>query len=328
VCHTPGVTHPEPILTPLLGGITAIDTAMAGERELNAVYLFSGSEPCLVEAAPQADGPVVEAALRQLGLGPDDLAHIVVTHIHMDHAGGVGALLEVFPKAVVWVHERGAAHLADPTRLVASTARTYGAPRMHALFGGMRPSPTDRIRAVVDGDRIAMGERTLRVVHTPGHASHHVALFDDASGAVCTGEAIGSYLPWADAYRPALPPPEVDVELALASIEAIAVLRPSALLTSHFGVTPAVDEALDRSATLIGRWSDRVRDRLLEVPDADDGELAADLGRLAAEEFERDAGRPLEPELARYDPLGSIRMNAQGLARYWRKRWEAETALS
>lgn len=317
---------PEPILIPLADGITAIDTGMAGERELNAVYLFDGEEPCLVEAGPEADGPVVRAALAHLGIGAGDLAHVLVTHIHMDHAGGVGALLQAYPRATVWVHERGAPHLADPSRLVASTVRTYGEERMRRLYGGMQPCPADRIRSVRDGDTLPLGGRTFRVLHTPGHASHHIALLEEGSGAMCTGEAIGSYLPWADVYRPALPPPEVEVEQALDSIAAIAAAGPSALLTSHFGTTPKVPEALDRSAEAIHRWSERVRAYLLGTPDADEDALAADLGALAAEEFARDAGRPLGPELERYDPLGSIRMNAQGLARYWRRRWEADAA--
>src|SRR5881397_492490 len=203
---------------------------MAGQRELNAVYLIGDGEPCLVEAGPGADGPVVVRALEALGIGPADLAHIVVTHIHVDHAGGAGALLARFPGARVWVHERGAPHLVDPSRLVASTARTYGEDRMRAFYGETLPCPGDRIAVVTDGDRIVIGERTLEVLHTPGHASHHVALLDPTSGAMFTGEAIGSHLPWADCYRPALPPPEVDVERALDSIERIRAMTPTMLL--------------------------------------------------------------------------------------------------
>jgi glyoxylase-like metal-dependent hydrolase (beta-lactamase superfamily II) len=318
----------DPILLPITDLITAVDTGMAGQRELNAVYVIAGDEPCLIESGPAADGPTIEAALEALGIGPADLAHVIVTHIHVDHAGGAGALLETYPRATVWVHERGARHLVDPTRLVASTARTYGEDRMRRLYGDVRPIDPDRIRPVSDGDRIVMGERTLHVVHTPGHASHHVALFEEATGAAWTGEAIGTYLPWARAFRPALPPPEVDVEQALASIARIAALRPSYLLTSHFGATPDVEPALATAADGIRRWSERVRDRLDGDPAIDDDVLSADLGVLAAQEFAAQSGRPLEPELDRYDALGSIRMNAQGLARYWRTRAERETGLS
>ncbi|MGZ4149273.1 MAG: MBL fold metallo-hydrolase [Actinomycetota bacterium] len=314
-----------PVVAEVAPGITAIDTGMAGQPELNAVYLLTGDQPCLVETGPGSDGPVVVRALDGLGVGPGDLAHVVVTHIHMDHAGGAGALLERYPRAVVWVHERGAAHLVDPGRLVASTARTYGEARMRALYGEMRPSPADRVRAVTDGDTIDLGDRALEVLHTPGHASHHVALLDTATGAMCTGEAIGSYLPWADCYRPALPPPEVDVDAALASIDEIRSRRPSILLTSHFGATPDVETACRRASTRIVAWSDEVASALRASADRSDDDLTAILRHRAERESDEDSGgAPFD--LERYDALGSIRMNAQGLARYWRKRWEREAS--
>ena len=303
-------------------GVTAIDTVMAGERELNAVYLLDGNEPCLVETGPGADHDRLVASLETLGVGANDLAHIVVTHIHMDHAGGAGALLERFPYATVWVHEAGARHLVDPERLVTSTARTYGRERMRALYGDMLPVPHERVRAVADGDRVPMDGRSLYVVHTPGHASHHVALHDDASGAMFTGEAIGSYLPWAHCFRPALPPPEVDVEAALASIQRILDRDPTTLLTSHFGAVPEVGAACARAAERIRAWATDVRHLLEDDIDTPEGTIVEALSRRAHHEFEADAGRAFEP--ARYDALGSIRMNAQGLARYWRKRWERE----
>jgi len=316
--------EPEDRISALGDGITAIDTVMAGERELNAVYLVESSEPALIEAGPGADHDRIVAALDHLGVDPDALAHVVVTHIHMDHAGGVGALLERYRRATVWVHEVGARHLVDPDRLVASTARTYGADRMRALYGAMVPSARDRVRSVTAGERIALGDRALTVVHTPGHASHHVALHDDRSGAMWTGEAIGSYLPWADSYRPALPPPEVDVERALGSIAAMRSRRPTTLLTSHYGPVPDPDDAFDRASDRIRAWCASVETSLRREPDMSDDALRATLEQLARREFETDAHRPID--LGRYDTLGSIRMNAQGLARYWRKRWERDAA--
>lgn len=299
-----------------------IDTRMAGEPELNAVYLLGGDEPCLVEAGPGADLGRVLEALQGLGIAERDLAHVVVTHIHLDHAGACGALAQVFPAASVWVHERGAPHLADPARLVASTARTYGPDRMHDFFGETLAVDPGRLRAVHDGDTIALGGRSLSVLHTPGHASHHIALHDSRSGAIFTGESIGSHLPWGPAYRPALPPPEVDVERALASVDRIQARRPSFLLTSHFGPAPDVAEACDAATRQIRSWSRTVRRRLEQEPDADVAAIARDLGDLAAAEFLQATGRGID--LARYDAMGSIAMNAAGLARYWRKRWERE----
>ncbi len=301
-------------------GITGIDTATGGLTQFNSVYLIDADEPTLVEAASAADADRVQAGLTALGVGRDDLAHVVVTHIHLDHAGGVGRLLARYPRARVWVHEHGAAHLADPSRLVSSTARTYGTERMESLYGHTLPVDADRIRAVTGGDRISLGDRHLEVMHTPGHASHHVALRDPAGGVMFTGEAIGSHLPWAGVYRPALPAPEVDVEQALASIDRILATRPSALLTSHFGPVADVEEGCARAAQRIRTWSDTVRRALTDRPDLTQDDLTARLTELAAQDYLADSGSPID--LARYDAIGSIRMNAGGLTRYWRKRWE------
>ena len=177
---------------------------MAGRSRLTSAYLLEGSEPTLVETGPTTSVEAVTTGLRSLGLQPNDLAHIVVTHIHLDHAGGVGRLSQGFPRARVWVHERGAPHLADPTKLVASAARVYGEEQMRSLFGPVDPVPADRLRSVSDGDRISLGTRSLEVMYTPGHASHHVALVDSASGAVFTGDALGIHLPDASVLRPAM----------------------------------------------------------------------------------------------------------------------------
>jgi glyoxylase-like metal-dependent hydrolase (beta-lactamase superfamily II) len=299
-----------------------VDTVLTGEPQFNAVYVLDGDEPALIEAGPGADGPLVLEALDRFGIGSNDLAHILVTHIHLDHAGGAGALSARFPRATVWVHELGAPHLADPTRLVASTARTYGNDRMRAFFGETLPVPPDRLRSMADGDTVVLGTRSVDVVYTPGHASHHVALQDRRSGALFTGEAIGSYLPWGPAYRPALPPPDVQVEAALSSIERIRSRRASTLLTSHFGPVPDPEEGCHAAAAHIATWAGAVREVLERDPRAGTDEIATALRSLAATEFESEAGRPID--LARYDAIGSISMNAEGLARYWRKRRERE----
>jgi glyoxylase-like metal-dependent hydrolase (beta-lactamase superfamily II) len=315
------VSAPSPALFDAAPGITGMDTITGGNREFNSVYVIPGTEPTLVEAASAADAPLVIAGLESIGIGPSDLAHIVVTHVHLDHAGGVGSLTRYFPRATVWVHERGAPHLVDPTRLVASTARTYGATRMQELYGTTVPTDAGRIRVVAGGETVSAGDRALEVLYTPGHASHHVALVETLGGAVFTGEAIGSHLPWADCYRPALPPPEVDVEEALAGIERIRARARGPLLTSHFGPIADPDEGCTRGAERIRAWSETVRAVLAAEPDTDLGALTAVLTDQATRDYLADAGVPID--LARYDAIGSIGMNAAGLARYWRKRWEA-----
>src|SRR5437764_10869100 len=125
---------------------------MAGRLRVTSAYLIHGSEPALIETGPSTSSEAVIAGLREVGMGPDDLAHVVVTHIHLDHAGGVGRVANHFPRATVWVHDRGAPHLADPTKLLRSAARVYGEERMRELFGPVEPVAAGRIRSVDEGD--------------------------------------------------------------------------------------------------------------------------------------------------------------------------------
>jgi glyoxylase-like metal-dependent hydrolase (beta-lactamase superfamily II) len=308
----------------LVGGVHLIDLGTAGGAEVNAAYLIAAREPALVETGPAADLPRLLAGLERMGIGPGDLAHVVVSHVHLDHAGAAGHLVRRFPSASIWVHERGAPHLADPTRLVASTARTFGEERMRRLFGRPLPVPSERLRAVADGDVLELGDRSLEIIHTPGHASHHVSVCDPNGGSVFTGEAIGCHLPWADCYRPALPPPEVDIDAALASIARIREIEPAVLLTSHFGPVPAA-EGCERAAERIRSWAETARDVLATNPQANVDQVEDRLRLHALDDFLADAGRAATDEdLAAYDVLCSIGTNARGLTRYWRKRWEAE----
>ncbi len=307
---------------PAAAGITGVDTRMSGRSRLTSAYLLEGSEPTLVETGPTTSIEAVTAGLHSLGLQPEDLAHIVVTHIHLDHAGGVGRLTQRFPRALVWVHDRGAAHLADPQRLVASAARVYGEEQMRSLFGPVDPVPSDRLRSVSEGDRIAVGTRSLEVMYTPGHASHHIALVDSTSGAVFTGDALGIHLPDARVLRPATPPPDIDVELGVRSIERIRARAESVLLFSHFGPVKEVDELCSIASSRLRRWATIVRDALDQTDDLD--RITELLERQTSSEFDdaKDAG--IEIDMERYETLASMRMNAAGLVRYWKKRTDAE----
>jgi glyoxylase-like metal-dependent hydrolase (beta-lactamase superfamily II) len=306
----------EVTATRVADGIVAVDTMMANRAEVTSAYVVEGSEPALVETGPTTSFRSLADGLASLGLGPNDLAHVVVTHIHLDHAGGVGRVAEAFPRATVWVHERGAQHLADPTKLMRSAARVYGEERMRELFGPVEPVAAGRIRSVDEGDTILLGERRLDVLYTPGHASHHICLVDSATGALFTGDALGIHLPGAGELRPATPPPEVDVEQGVQSIERIRASARSLLLFSHFGPVLEVDELCRLAASRLRRWAGLVRDAMSETDDLD--VIAQILSTATAGE------RPSDPEAAdRYDLLSSPRMNAAGLLRYWQKRDES-----
>jgi glyoxylase-like metal-dependent hydrolase (beta-lactamase superfamily II) len=292
----------KPEITDLGNDVFQIDTKMAGFDGITAGYLIRGSRPCLVETGTAPSAPVVRSALEALGIGPADLATIVVTHIHLDHAGGTGDMAGYYPAAEVVVHERGARHLADPGRLMASARMVYG-DALDSLFGELAPTPADRIRAVEETGSVDLGDgRRLDSHYSPGHAKHHVGLLDSVSGDLYVGDAAGIYLPDTGDLRAATPPPDFDLDQALGSVRKFGALQPSRLLFSHYGPVDEVDETLRRSADEILVWVDetrrargisrdldhaaamvaqRTRDRYAALRDDADETAAAKMGRLA-----------------------------------------------
>src|SRR3954466_160620 len=163
-------------------GVVELDTLLGGWERITAGYLIEGPAPVLVETGSQSSVPSLLAALTDHGVAATDLAGIAVTHIHLDHAGGVGDVARAFPNATVYVHERGARHLVDPEKLVNSAAMVYGA-LLDTLYGRLDPTPAERIHVLEDGEDIDVGGgRTLTTVDSPGHAKHHLALHDSESG--------------------------------------------------------------------------------------------------------------------------------------------------
>jgi glyoxylase-like metal-dependent hydrolase (beta-lactamase superfamily II) len=252
---------------PGLSGITTdlglevhqIDTLMAGYDGITAGYLIRSDRPCLVETGTAPSAPAVAGALARLGVGPADLATVVVTHIHLDHAGGVGDIAAMYPGAQIVVHERGARHLADPSRLMASARMVYG-DELDGLFGTLEPTPASRIRAVGGTGTVDLGGgRRLDTYYAPGHAKHHIGLIDSVSGDLYVGDAAGIYIQETSDMRPTTPPPDFDLEAALESLRTFAALRPARLLFSHYGPVAEVADALERAAGEIRLWVDETR---------------------------------------------------------------------
>jgi glyoxylase-like metal-dependent hydrolase (beta-lactamase superfamily II) len=249
----------SPNVTDLGQDVFQIDTRMAGYSGITAGYLIRGSRPCLVETGTAPSAPIVRDALASLGVGPADLASVVVTHIHLDHAGGAGDIAALYPAAEIVVHERGARHLADPSRLMASARMVYG-DALDSLFGALAPVPAGRLRAVGDTGSVDLGGgRQLLSHYAPGHAKHHVGLLDSASGDLYVGDAAGVYLPETGDLRPATPPPDFDLGVALASLRLFASLGPGRLLFSHYGPAPDVTGILERSAEELSVWVSQTR---------------------------------------------------------------------
>jgi glyoxylase-like metal-dependent hydrolase (beta-lactamase superfamily II) len=305
---------PADIVTDLGHEVFQIDTRMAGYEGITAGYLIRGERPCLVETGTAPSAPVVRDALASLGVGPADLATVVVTHIHLDHAGGTGDIAGMFPAAEVVVHELGARHLADPTRLMASARMVYG-DELDKLFGTLAPTPAARIRAVEQTGVVDLGGgRKLESHYSPGHARHHVGLVDSVSGDLYVGDAAGIYIPETGDMRPATPPPDFDLDIALRSLRTFAALQPSRLLFSHFGPVTEVNEALDRSAAEISIWVEETR--LAR-------KAGLDLDHAAAMVAERTRQRyavladGFDPEVAaKYDRISGAEANVAGIMRW------------
>lgn len=287
------------------GGLHQIDTLLGGWERVTAGWLVDGPEPVLVETGSQSSVPVVLDALAGLGIGPDDLAAMVVTHVHLDHAGGIGDLARAFPNATVHVHPDGARHLVDPSRLVASAARVYG-DALDSLYGRLDPTPVERIRALEDGKEIRVGPgRALTAVHSPGHARHHLALHDSETGVLFAGDAAGVRLPDVGVLRPATPPPDFDLDLAVRSLHRFAARRPSALALAHFGVLdgdPA--DVLGEAEDVLRAW-------------AAVAEAAWDRGDDVATALAAAFGADPSPTMA---VLNGVHSNAAGLTRWLETR--------
>jgi glyoxylase-like metal-dependent hydrolase (beta-lactamase superfamily II) len=314
---------PTPDITDLGDDVFQIDTRMAGYQGITAGYLIKGSRPCLVETGTASSAPVVRAALAELGIGPADLATVVVTHIHLDHAGGVGDIAAMYPAAEIVVHQRGARHLVDPSRLMASARMVYGN-ALDRLFGTLAPVPPERITAVDDVGTVDLGGgRRLDSHYSPGHAKHHVGLIDSVSGDLYVGDAAGVYIPDTGDLRPATPPPDFDLDVALASLRTFGALRPTRLLFSHYGPAEGVAEILERSAEEITVWVEGTRNARAAGMDLDHAVAMVREQTLSRYAALRDDADPAIA--AKFERISGAEANVRGIWRWLDKKGEPTT---
>ncbi len=300
-------------------GVHRIDLVWNGQPGQVAAYLVDGGdELALVETGPASTLPAVFDALRDLGRAPEELTHLLVTHVHLDHAGGAGTLLRHTPRARVYVHPRGAPHLADPSRLLASATQLYG-DRMDALWGEMAPVPRDRLVVLNDGDEVRIGTRLLRAVETPGHAVHHHAYHDPAAGLVFTGDVGGIRLRRLPYVCAPTPPPDIDLRAWRESIRRIRALEPALLLPTHFGGVDDPEWHLDDLARRLDAWGRWTEEQI--GAGADSGALAAALGRRATVDIIAATGS--EAAARAYETAVPYPMMAAGLERWWKKHGRA-----
>ena len=305
----------HPLVEELDGGLRAVDTLTAGLTKVTAGYLIDAPRPLLVECGPALSVSNVIEALRGLGMGPDDLAYLVVSHIHLDHAGGAGDVLQAFPNAKVVVSEVGARHLSDPERLNASSRRVYG-PLMDSVYGDCTPIEPERVLGVADGHVLDLGAgRRMELLYTPGHAKHHIAAFDPDHGHLFVGDSVGVKMPGMAKIRPATPPPDFDLVLANRTLERYKALAPQTVFLAHYGAVDPPQEALDEASERLAEWMGVAEGAYREHSELDH------IADTLAQAFGHEA--PEDPELAKpVQLLSGFQSNAMGMLRYFQLRDE------
>lgn len=304
------------VVTELRPGLWQISLPFLMEEGIVGSYLLAGNdELALIDPGPGSMDSALLEAVHTAGFTPQDITHILLTHIHLDHAGGAGLLLQQTPNARVYVHSIGAPHIIDPTRVVASAARIYGE-RMQQLWGPIVAIPADKITMLEDGDTLAVAGRHLQVFYTPGHAIHHVVFYDQVTGELFTGDVAGVRLQGIDYVRPPTPPPDLDLESWTESIKIIRDLHPEVLYLGHFGPTRNVEHHLSRLQEKLYAWGELV---LAALREGKDERAIIDL-LIARTEPELRQATSSEQDLRRYEIATNYPMTAQGYIRYWNKK--------
>ena len=289
-----------------------LDLDFQGSAGVVAAYLVTGPfGHTLIETGPGSTLPALEHAIAATGARLGDVTQLLVTHIHLDHAGAAGSLLRRLPEARLFVHPLGASHMVDPSKLLRSATRIYG-DRMDALWGAFEPCPAERVELLADGAELACGERTLTALYTPGHASHHIAFHDADHRSAFTGDVGGVRLQGASYVRPPTPPPDIDVVAWHASVDRLRSLGLDTLYPTHFGRFADPSRHLDELLVRLDEWTGWVRQWMADglTPDA----MAAELQRKSTADI---AANVPDPGLAQaYELATPSRMTVDGLARY------------
>ncbi len=296
--------------------IETIDLDFMDTEQVIASFLLLGEDgAALVESGPTTCLDRLRAGLKEHGVSHEDVREVFLTHVHLDHAGASGHLAEGLPNATFYVHEVGHPHLVDPSKLVKSATRIYGE-RMDELWGEARPVPEDRVVILKDGEETETAGGILVAHDTPGHAYHHFAYLESGSGSLFTGDVAGIRLPGQSYIRPPTPPPEVDVEAWVRSINHIRQIGPASLWPTHFGSYEDVERHL-------GELEQRLQDWLLFVEgQMDDGSEAEEIseGLKAKGDAEMLAEGAATTDSEHYDLAGSYSMLTDGLMRYVTRR--------
>ena len=292
--------------------IEIMDLGFMGTEGIIASFLLVGEgSAAVVETGPTTCIENFMQGLKDNGVAPEDVEQVFVTHIHLDHSGASGNLVEKLPNATFYVHEVGYPHLVDPSKLIKSSTRLYG-DRMEELWGEIRPVPEERLFKLEGGEEVETAGASLAARYTPGHAYHHLAFYEPESGFLFAGDVAGVRLMGQSYVKPPTPPPEVDVEAWKGSIENIRKLSPRVLCPTHFGSYEDVDRHLGELEQRLQDWLLFVEERMDEGRSQED--IAGELESKGDEELLREGAAPEESE--RYELAANYQMLVAGLMRY------------
>lgn len=300
----------------LASGLDYVDLNFRDRPEIIATAILHGpAGVALVDPGPATTLGNLTAALEKKGIRFDDVRQILVTHIHLDHSGGVGTILEKHPHIEVVVHGRGAPHLADPSKLLASAGRLY-AQDMDTLWGEVKPVPATHLKVVDGGETLSVVGREIEVEYTPGHASHHVSYLDTAARVAFVGDTAGIRKGSGVYVMPPTPPPDIDLDAWRDSAQKILAWDPDTLFLTHFGPHHGARQHFQALFENIEAWS-RIARRLLADAALSDEERQKRFTDEAFVELKRRVG---ETEAVDYTKAGGLNYSWLGLARYWKKR--------
>jgi glyoxylase-like metal-dependent hydrolase (beta-lactamase superfamily II) len=295
--------------------ITLLDVNWTGRpRSIAAALLESDGQRAIVDPGPGSTLATLRELLQSRGIGVADLNAILLTHIHLDHAGATGSLVRENPRLTVYVHQLGAPHMSDPSKLLASAARLWP-DTLQELFGETLPVPAENLRILQGGETLKVGARKLDVVYTPGHASHHVSYFDDAEGVAFVGDTTGVRIENAPYILPATPPPDIDLDIWDKSMDTILARRPARLCLTHFGYSDHPAAHIAEFRERLHRWAEVAAECQRSAPNE-----AAALQTFVARSRREMQERLGDAEAEHHAFTAGLKLSFLGLARYLRKR--------
>ncbi|HEX4545282.1 MAG TPA: MBL fold metallo-hydrolase [Candidatus Acidoferrum sp.] len=290
------------------------DNWMGRPRSIATALLESDGRRALVDPGPGSTLETLRKELHAQGISVSDLDAILLTHIHLDHAGATGALIRENPRLAVYVHKLGAPHMIDPSKLLASAARLWPND-LQRLFGEMLPVPAENLRILEGGETLTLGGRKIAVVYTPGHASHHVSYFENLEGVAFVGDTAGVQIEGNAYAMPATPPPDIDLGIWGTSFAAILERKPARLFLTHFGFSEKPAEHIAQFRERLHRWAAATEEMIRNA-----GSESAALEPFMAAMRADIAQHVSAEEVEHYVFSAGLNLSFLGLARYLRKR--------